>query len=70
MKVLSDFRDRSFGQSYGVQITDGPLEGIYARAVFVVGRDGRVRHVEYVKDIATEPDYDAALGAARQAAQG
>jgi thiol peroxidase len=69
VKVLSDFRDRSFGQSYGVQITDGPLSGVYARAVFVVGRDGQVRHVEYVKDIASEPDYDAAVGAAREAAK-
>lgn len=67
VKTLSDFRDRSFGPSYGVLIKDGPLAGIHARAVFVVGKDGLLKHVEYVKDIASEPDYEAALNAARQA---
>ena len=70
VKTLSDFRDRSFGSAYGVQIGDGPLAGLDARAVFVVDRDGKVVHVEYVKEIASEPDYEAALNAARQAAQG
>ena len=69
VKALSDFRDRSFGQGYGVQIQNGPLEGVNARAVFVVGGDGKVKHVEYVKEIASEPDYDAALRAAKDAAQ-
>jgi thiol peroxidase len=68
VKTLSDFRDRSFGQSYGVLIQDGPLAGVEARAVFVVGKDGKVKHVEYVKEIANEPDYDAALKAAQGAA--
>jgi thiol peroxidase len=69
VKTLSDFRDRSFGQSYGVLIQDGPLAGVEARAVFVVGKDGKVTHVEYVKEIANEPDYDAALKAAQDAAR-
>jgi len=47
---------------------DGPLAGRTARAVFVVGKDGKVRHVEYVKEITTEPNYEAALAAAKQAA--
>jgi thiol peroxidase len=68
VKTLSDFRDRSFGQSYGVLVKDGPLAGLNARAVFVVGKDGKVKHVEYVKEITTEPNYEAALSAARQAA--
>jgi thiol peroxidase len=68
VKTLSDFRDRSFGQSYGVLVKDGPLAGLDARAVFVVGKDGKVKHVEYVKEITTEPNYEAALSAARQAA--
>jgi thiol peroxidase len=69
VKTLSDFRDRSFGQNYGVLIQDGPLAGVEARAVFVVGKDGKVKHVEYVKEIANEPDYDAALKAAQDAAR-
>ncbi|PYM20044.1 MAG: thiol peroxidase [Candidatus Rokuibacteriota bacterium] len=67
VKTLSDYRDHSFGQTYGVQIKDGPLGGLNARAVFVVDKTGTVRHVEYVKDITQEPDYEAALKAAKQA---
>jgi thiol peroxidase len=68
VKTVSDFRDRSFGETYGVLIKGGPLSGIGARAVFVVGPDGKVKHVEYVKEIGSEPDYSAALAAARGAA--
>jgi len=68
VKALSDFRDRAFGQTYGVAIKDGPLAGVNARAVFVIGKDGAVKHVEYVKEITSEPNYEAALGAAKQAA--
>jgi thiol peroxidase len=69
VKTLSDFREKSFGQRYGVAITSGPLAGVNARAVFVVGKDGVIKHVEYVPEIATEPNYDAALAAARAAAK-
>jgi len=68
VKTLSDFRERSFAETYGVLVKEGPLAGLTARAVFVVGKDGKVKHVEYVKEITAEPSYDAALGAARQAA--
>ena len=69
VKAISDFRERSFGPAYGVEIKDSALAGLHARAVFVVGKDGKVKHAEYVKEIATEPDYDAALGAATEAAK-
>lgn len=68
VKTLSDFRDKEFGRRYGVLVKDGPLAGVDARAVFVVGKDGKVTHAEYVKEITTEPNYDAALAAARKAA--
>jgi thiol peroxidase len=68
VKMLSDFRDHSFGHTYGVFIKDGPLAGIDARAVFVIDKNGVVKHVEYVKEITTEPNYEAALSAAKQAA--
>ena len=68
VKTFSDFRERAFGPAYGVQIKDGPLAGLDARAVFVVGKDGKVTHVEYVKEIASEPNYEAALQAAKKAA--
>jgi thiol peroxidase len=65
VKTLSD--DRSFGAKYGVLIKDGPFAAIEARAVFVVGKDGAVKHVEYVREIAEEPNYDAVLTAAKKA---
>lgn len=68
VKTLSDFRERAFAESYGVLIKDGPLAGVTARAVFVVDKDGTVKHVEYVSEIANEPDYAAALNAAKAAA--
>lgn len=70
VKTLSDFRERSFAQNYGVLVKEGALAGLTARAVFVVGKDGKVKHAEYVKEITTEPNYDAALNAAKQAAGG
>ena len=59
----SAFRD-SFGEDYGVTIVDGPMAGLLARAVVVVGADGTVTYTELVPEIASEPDYDAALAAA------
>ncbi|MBI3464225.1 MAG: thiol peroxidase [Planctomycetes bacterium] len=63
--AVSDHRDASFGKNYGVLITGGPLDRCLARAVFVVGPDNKVKHVEYVKEITAEPNYEAALAAAR-----
>lgn len=60
--TASGFRD-DFGQEYGVTITDGPMAGLLARAVVVVGADGNVAYVELVPEIAQEPNYDAALAA-------
>ncbi|MFK8022442.1 MAG: thiol peroxidase [Ilumatobacter sp.] len=62
VSTASTFRS-SFGADYGVNLTDGPLAGVLARAVVVVGADGVVKHTEMVSEIAQEPDYDAALGA-------
>src|SRR5688572_22658487 len=47
--TVSDHRDASFGKNYGVLINGGPLDRLYARAVFVIGPDDKVKHVEYVK---------------------
>ena len=64
VEALSDFKERSFGTAYGVF---APAKGLFVRAVFVIGKDDKVRHVEYVKDVASEPDYAAALQAAKSA---
>jgi len=63
--TASDHRDASFGKNYGVLISGGPLDRVLARAVFVIGPDNKVRHVEYVSSIADQPNYDAALAAAK-----
>lgn len=65
VKVGSDHRDVSFGEGYGVLIADGPLARCLARAVFVVGPDDKVKYVEYVSEIASEPNYEAVLAAAK-----
>ncbi|MCY3744957.1 MAG: thiol peroxidase [Acidobacteria bacterium] len=63
VSCASEMRDGSFGDAYGVRITEGPLNGLLARAVVVVDGDGRVRHSQLVPEIKEEPDYDAALSA-------
>jgi len=61
--TLSTFRDRNFHAKYGVDITDGPLKGLTARAVVVLDENDKVLHSELVPEIAAEPNYDAALAA-------
>ena len=60
--TASGFRT-SFGEDYGVKLTDGKFEGLLARAVVVVDTDGTVLHTELVPQIGTEPNYDAAVAA-------
>jgi thiol peroxidase len=60
--TASAFRG-GFGEDYGVTIADGPMAGLLARAVVVIGADGNVEYAELVPEIATEPNYDAALAA-------
>ncbi len=59
--TLSTFRDRSFGETYGVRIVDGPLAGLMSRAVVLVDEGGKVTYTEQVPEIGQEPNYDAAL---------
>jgi thiol peroxidase len=61
----SDMRDKAFGERYGVKIVDGPLAGLLARAIVVIGADGLVKHTELVGEIADEPSYDAAIKAVK-----
>lgn len=60
---LSMMRSKNFAKDYGVLITDGPLEGVAARAVLTLDTDNKVLHGQLVGEIADEPDYDAALAA-------
>jgi len=60
---LSDFKDGSFGENYGLTISNGPLAGLHSRAVVVIDEEGNIVYSEQVGEIANEPDYDAALAA-------
>ena len=53
VKMLSDHRDASFGTAYGTLIKDWRME---SRAIFVVDKDGKIAHAEYVKEVADHPD--------------
>lgn len=63
---LSVFRSPEFGKDYGVTIATGPLAGLLSRAVVVLDRNDVVVHTEQVPEIAQEPNYDAALFAAKK----
>jgi thiol peroxidase len=62
LQTLSDTHDQSFGKSYGVLI-DGLAFPLLSRAVFVVDKNNKITHVEYVREVASEPNYDSALAA-------
>src|ERR1051326_8551788 len=65
VKMLSDHKDGSFGSNYGTLIKELRIE---SRAIFVLDQQNKLRHVEYVKEVADFPNYETALWAARSAA--
>ncbi len=66
VKMLSDHVDGSFGSHYGTLIKELRIE---SRAIFVLDKDNTIKHVEYVKEVADHPNYEAALSAARALAK-
>lgn len=58
---LSEYKDSSFSEAYGVRFADGPLEGLLSRAVIVIDDAGKVVYTEQVKEVTEEPNYEAAL---------
>ena len=66
MTTLSDVHNQSFGKNWGVLIEGLPLP-LLARAVFVVDKGGKVTYAQYVPEVTTEPNYDAALAALKAA---
>ena len=58
IKGISDYKENVFGTAYGVLMKDHKL---LCRAVFVIDKENTIKHVEYVKEISEEPDYDSAL---------
>src|SRR5580700_10152712 len=66
VKMVSDHKTGSFGEKYGTLIKELRIE---SRAIFVLDIDKTIKHVEYVKEVADHPNYDAALSAARALAK-
>jgi len=63
VQTLSDYRQASFGRAYGVLVEQLHL---LARAVFVVDKEGVIRYIQIVKEVANEPDYEAILKAVKE----
>ncbi|MCW5910252.1 MAG: thiol peroxidase [Cyclobacteriaceae bacterium] len=61
--LVSDFRGRGFGKSYGVELADTAFAGLFARAVVVIDPNGIVKYTQLVPQIGEEPDYESALKA-------
>jgi thiol peroxidase len=61
--TLSDFRSKDFGNDYHVEMTDGPMRGLFTRVVIVIDEHGIIKHTEVVPVIGQEPNYEAALKA-------
>jgi thiol peroxidase len=61
--LATDYRNRGFSKTYGVELIDGNFTGLLARAIVVIDKNGKVKHTELVPQIGEEPNYDAALAA-------
>lgn len=61
--AASAFRSPEFAREYGVEMVDGPLAGLLARAVVVIDATSRIVYTELVSEITREPDYEAAIKA-------
>lgn len=64
VQTLSDHKEASFGEAYGVLIKELRL---LARVVFVVDKAGKISYIQIVEEVADEPDYDAVLAAVEAA---
>jgi thiol peroxidase len=62
VKMLSDHKEGSFGESYGTLIKE---LRILSRAIFVIAPDNKIKYVEYVPEVADHPNYEAALAAVK-----
>jgi thiol peroxidase len=63
VETLSDYKQKSFGQAYGVLIDELQLD---MRAIFVIDKNKKVTYVEYLKEMTEHPNYDAALEALKK----
>jgi thiol peroxidase len=67
ISIASDFAYGEVGENYGVVVADGELKGLLIRAIFIVGKNGRIIYQEIVSDINKEPDYNKVMEAIKTA---
>jgi len=67
MQTLSDVHNHSFGQNYEVLIEGLPLP-LLSRSIFVLDKSGKISYLEYVPEVTSHPNYDAAIAALKAAA--
>jgi len=60
--LLSDYKDNSFGKSYGVLIKEFQLD---MRSIFVLDQNDKLTYIEVLKEMTEHPDYDSAIAAVR-----
>jgi thioredoxin-dependent peroxiredoxin len=65
VEPASDFRYRDLSEKWGTAIAEGPMEGITCRAVWVIDKQGIIQYHELTPELGSEPDYEAALNAAK-----
>ncbi|MFT7666044.1 MAG: thiol peroxidase, partial [Patiriisocius sp.] len=63
VEMLSDFKDGSFGDAYGLTVVDGPFANLHSRVVMVLDEQNNVLYTEQVPEIGQEPNYTEALKA-------
>lgn len=61
--MLSDFNTGQFGKDYGLEIKNGPMEGLHSRCIIILDENGKVVYSEQVPEIVDEPNYEKALSA-------
>jgi thiol peroxidase len=66
----SEYRDSSFSDAYGVLLKDGPLAGLFSRAIVIIDGQGKIIYTEQVPEITQEPDYAKALAAVKSGKAG
>jgi thioredoxin-dependent peroxiredoxin len=68
LQTLSDVHNHSFGKNYGVLIEGGLPLPLLTRAVFVVDKNGAITYAEYVPEVTSHPNYEAAMAAVKAVA--
>ncbi len=63
LEMLSDFREGSFGEDYGITFKNGPLRSLFSRAIVIINEEGKVIYTEHVPKLVDEPNYQKALEA-------